>query len=387
MALLALLAACAVGSCAGSGPYYREAAAPAASLAADEIDHRLILVGDAGDPDPELRLLGLLERHAGALPSRTTVVFLGDNIYPAGLPGRGQPDRAEAQRRLDAQLDAVEASGARGRFVPGNHDWDNAGPEGLARVQEQGAYIESRSRAEGFDARSAPADGCPGPVGERLGERGQLIALDTQWWLHEHVKPSPGGPGRCAHARPEVVLAELTAQIDAAGRQGRQVVVAAHHPLVTKGPHGGHFALRTHLIPIFGSTYVLVRRYLSPSAQDVSNRANRHMREQIEGAMRAADAGVLVYAAGHDHSLQVFEGGGGRGARFLVVSGLGSRDGATAVGTGDATLFAYSSDERPGFMLLDLARDGSVRLSVQAWDAASPLGRELYARFLVPQGR
>jgi hypothetical protein len=384
--LLALAAACAAGSCASSGPWYRGAPAGVAPLAADEVDHRLILVGDAGDPDPEDRLGGLLARQAGALASRTTVVFLGDNIYPAGLPGAGHPEREEAQRRLDAQLDALKDSRARGRFVPGNHDWDNAGAEGMARVEEQGAYIERRSRDEGFDARSVPAHACPGPVAEALGERGELIALDTPWWLHEHSKPSPVLPGDCAAVEAEVVEAELTTRIDAAEREGRSVLVVAHHPLATHGPHGGHFGLRAHAVPIFGSIYVLVRRYGSPSAQDLSNEANRHMRERLEAALRAA-GGVLVYAAGHDHSLQVLEGGAEDGAEFLVVSGSGSRSGATAVGSGDATLFAYSSPDHPGFVVVDLARDGRVRLSAQFWDAASPLGRELYSRFLASGSR
>ena len=51
-----------------------------------EIETTLFLIGDAGEPDPRARALALdsLKRQASEAPSRTIIVFLGDNVYPGG---------------------------------------------------------------------------------------------------------------------------------------------------------------------------------------------------------------------------------------------------------------------------------------------------------------
>src|SRR5213075_968007 len=92
-------------------------------------------------------------------------------------------------------------------------------------------------------------------------------------------------------------------------------------------------------------------------------------------------AAPLVYAAGHEHSLQVFEGE--RGPRYLVVSGLGSHEKAMPVGRAWNSLFAHSNSETPGFVTLDVLRDGRVRLGVVEATRDAPDGREIWAHRLV----
>lgn len=67
----------------------------------------------------------------------------------------------------------------------------------------------------------------------------------------------------------------------------------------------------------------------------------------------------LVFAAGHDHSLQVMEVG--EATRFATVSGLGCSVKASAVGSGPETLFAQV---RPGFVVPDQTPQGRVLLRV-----------------------
>jgi hypothetical protein len=40
-------------------------------------------------------------------PGRSLTLYLGDNIYPRGLPREGAPDRREMERRLDVQIEAA----------------------------------------------------------------------------------------------------------------------------------------------------------------------------------------------------------------------------------------------------------------------------------------
>jgi hypothetical protein len=99
----------------------------------DAIDHRLLLLGDAGAANAGREpVLEALRRYAAAIPDRTTVVFLGDIVYETGMPaaagGAGaeeNPDEAasehrrDAERRVDAQVESARAAGARAVFIPG----------------------------------------------------------------------------------------------------------------------------------------------------------------------------------------------------------------------------------------------------------------------------
>ena len=122
------------------------------------------------------------------------------------------------------------------------------------------------------------------------------------------------------------------------------VIVAAHHPLRTGGPHGGHgrgFFLR-QLIDLADG--------LGINVHDVDADAYRRMVRKLRSALAAAPP--LVYAAGHDHSLQVIEGRDAAGT--LVVSGAGSTGNVTSVTAIAGTLFAHA---HPGFIVLDFYGD------------------------------
>ena len=216
------------------------------------------------------------------------VVFLGDNIYPAGLPPEGVSGRKEAERRLDAQIEAVRDAGGRGVFVPGNHDWGAWGPAGWDTVKRQGRRIVERG---GSRITMLPAEGCPGPVIRDIGSRLRLVALDTQWWLHAYEKPVHP-TSSCTEDSEEEVIDALRAALRAAG--DRRVVVVGHHPLASGGIHGGHFGWRDHIFPLrakrswlwiplpgIGSAYPLARRR-GVTDQDLSGSLNIRMREAIE---------------------------------------------------------------------------------------------------------
>ena len=344
------------------------AALLASAAAPQDVDVHLYLIGDAGAPakdrpEPVLSALrGELQRD----PLRSFTVFLGDNVYPRGLPAAGDPARAESERRLLEQVRVARAGGMGFLFVPGNHDWDRHGEDGWNSIKRQAAYVLEQG---GAAARFEPRGGCPGPAPLLLGERLLLVALDTHWWLHPNAKPTQPGDG-CASVTPDEIVTALRELAVAAAP--RQVVVAAHHPLLSGGGHGGHFDWKDHVfplravkgwlwlpLPVIGSAYPLARE-AGLFAQDMTSPPYRRMVEALHPALAAGRP--LAWAAGHEHNLQVLEG---KDVRHVLVSGAGifghtkepQRIRETRFLSGEA-----------GFMRLDVLRDGTVDLVVLTVD-------------------
>jgi hypothetical protein len=322
-------------------------------LAPTDVETTLFLIGDAGEADPRAPRGGVplesLTVQASVAPQRSVIVFLGDNVYPDGIPAEGVAEFADARRRLEAQVLAVP-QGARAFFIPGNHDWASELPYGLFSVRRQEQLITSMAR--GRDVRMLPGDGCPGPMTLDVG-RLRLLALDTQWWLHNYIVRDSST--RCAPTTTGDVTAELRRQVVAPGEK-RVVIVAGHHPLMTGGEHGGYCGITGPF------------RRFAGRLQDVLSSANQRMRDSIESAMSAAPP--LAYAAGHDHSLQVLYGG--ENVRFILVSGAGSASkGSCAVRLRESY---YTSPHRNGFMRLDILRNQGVLLRVYRFTAAGSGG-------------
>ncbi len=236
-----LVAGLAIGCASGPQVYTTVPPITANTGGANDIETTLILIGDAGwalSGDP---VLARVTEAAAERPDRTLVVFLGDNVYQDGLVPKGFPDRQRGEDILQAQIAIGRESGARLIFVPGNHDWDRGNTAGWDHIREQGRFIEANG------AEMLPTDGCPGPGVVDAGLQLRLVALDTQWWLHSGVKPVHP-TSSCVADSEEEVLEALDEVL--AGGADRHVVVVAHHPLMSRGPHGGYFTWKDHIFPL-----------------------------------------------------------------------------------------------------------------------------------------
>ena len=309
-------------------------------LEPDEIETTVFLIGDAGEPDPRQSPVALdsMKRQAAEAPGRTVIVFLGDNVYPNGVPVDSALTWPDSRRRLEAQVNTVPP-GARAIFIPGNHDWQQGGPYGLYSVRLQERLIAAL--AGGRDIRMLPGNGCPGPAAFDAG-RLRLIAMDTQWWLHDYIV-------RDAQSKCKTTVGEVTASLRELVKttpEGRVTVIAGHHPMMTGGEHGSYCGITGPF------------RRLGGRSQDIMSSLNRAMRDSLESAFKVKPP--LVYAAGHDHNLQVMKGA--PNAQYFLVSGAGSEDkAACAVYMRESY---YVSQHRSGFMRLDILKNKGVLLSV-----------------------
>jgi hypothetical protein len=321
-----------------------------------DIETTVFLIGDAGEPDPRQPAISLdsMRRQAAEAPQRTVIIFLGDNAYPNGIPVDSALNWPDARRRIQAQVDAVPP-GARAVFLPGNHDWVQGGAYGLYAVRLEEKLISSL--AKGRDIKMLPGNGCPGPASFDVG-RLRFIGLDTQWWLHDYIV-------RDENSNCVTTVGGVTAALRSLVKvpDGRVVIAAGHHPLMTGGQHGGYCGYGAPLYRVAGSS------------QEILGGANRRMRDSIESAFAAKPP--ILYAAGHDHNLQLLSGG--RHVQYVAVSGAGS------AGKTECAVYMresyYVSQHRTGFMRLDILRGKGVLLSVYDFTSAgahgAPFGRWL----------
>jgi hypothetical protein len=344
-----------LGACRSLSEFVNPAAENAGEPDEALLAYSVYLIGDGGDgQSPALRLLNTFLTEED---SNSAVVFLGDNIYPSGLPPVTDPTRDQAEAMIMAQLNAVSDFPGRIVFVPGNHDWGGHGLGGEPeRVRRQENFVEGvLNRGDTF----MPSDALPGPVEVQLTDKLVLVAIDTQWWLEpEKVY------GNTGQYELELEGEFLLALDDVLRRHAdKHVLVAAHHPIYTNGEHGGYF-------PTSEDIYLFLpfsRRFLG-TPQDLSNQRYRILANGLETVFEQHDQ--LVYAAGHDHNLQYFP----HGDQHYVVSGSGSQVGYVAHDHGEA--FAASE---LGFSVVRYYRDGSAWLEFWAPEEEGLEGRLLYA--------
>lgn len=325
------------------------------------IVNRILLIGDTGDPSltNQEPVLLALQKQAAQLQAKSFIIVLGDNIYPYGMPDLEASERQNAEDKFKQQLDLIMSSKAKAVFIPGNHDWAQGTEEGWSRIKNEQAFISSKYFPQ---IRLLPEYGCPGPSVIEVGTNIKIIVLDSQWWLHSGTKPSAG----CDCGTENEIVKKLDSLLTAYTND--KVIIAAHHPLASYGPHGGYFSWKDHIfpllninsnlwipLPVIGSIYPLTRM-LGITNQDMSNAEYQHYILQIENVLK--NHKNLIYAAGHEHSLQILNG---INNSIYLVSGFGTSSHHTELAKGERTLFAAS---QPGFMQIDLYRDGNIKVSV-----------------------
>src|SRR5215211_3468666 len=326
----------------------------------DSIDQRIFLIGDAGEMMGNKQpIVQWINDHANMDDEKTTVLFLGDNIYPLGLPMEGEPTYADSKKIIDAQIALVKGKKAKAFFVPGDHDWKNGKLGGWQQVMNQENYING---LEQKNIVASPQDGCPGPVAIELSNKVVTVFIDSQWFLFVHEKPGPGS--NCEAKTTEEFATELREII--ATHPNQLLIVVMHHPMYTYGIHGGDYGWKEHLfpltaanpnlwipLPIIGSIYPISRGVFG-SLQDVRHPLYRNMVDIIEKAMK--EHPNPVHVAGHEHSLQmVFND-----SIPYIVSGSSINLSRVKKENRKGTLL-YSNVGENGFAMLEVRKSGAVQ--------------------------
>ncbi len=256
---------------------------------------QIFAVGDAGALTA--RQVKRYESHWKTHATASDIlIWLGDNIYPAGYTGRKR-----SQLRWARLVQVSQSFPGKVYATPGNHDW-KAGIQGLLRCEQ--------------DLPHGPPPGAMGPWSIPVGPY-LLIFLDSELYIQA------GGSGFSWEA-----FDSLLTQVP----DTLLPVVVLHHPPVTAGLHGGFFPLGAHLFPLrtlsrylyiplpgLGSMFMWLRK-AAHHPTDQGHPAYRALADSLcQRATRSNRS--LVFLSGHDHNLQVHQIERGT----FIVSGSGCK--------------------------------------------------------------
>ncbi|MDY7394957.1 metallophosphoesterase [Aureibaculum sp. 2210JD6-5] len=313
-----------------------------------EIDKTFYLLGDAGWSPMDSLSNGLRAFKAHIAKKNTKndyVLFLGDNIYPAGLPKKEDKKRSIAENNLNAQIKSIEGFEGEVIFIPGNHDWYADGVKGLKREEK---FIEDALGKDTF----LPENGCPLESID-VSDEIQLIIIDTQWYL-ENWNKHPTINDECEIKTRDRFFIEIEGELKKA--QNKTIVFAMHHPMFTNGIHGGQYALSKHLfptqknipLPILSSLAAQIRTQGGISIQDRYNESYNNLMNRLQTL--ATDSKRTIFVSGHEHTLQYIE----NDSIKQIVSGSASKSSyATLSNDG---IFSYG---KYGFADYTVFKDGS----------------------------
>ncbi len=325
-----------------------------------EIIHRVYLIGDGGaiengkhavieqikEQSNELQIKGI----------KVDFLFLGDNIYPRGMPALNSPLREVSEKILSNQTGLV-AKENRAWFIPGNHDWEQGRPGGLNAILRQQAFIDSLGQS---NIHWPVRDGCAGPEEILLNDRTILVMVDSQWWLHPYGKG--GERNDCEYkTKDDVILALKDIFIE---HRDKVVLLAIHHPPFTYGEHNGAYGLKQHLfpltdikpklwipLPLIGSIYPIYRSVFG-NVQDISHPMYKDLNDRILPLI--ANHSCVIIASGHDHVLQYQQ----KGKAHFIVSGSAAKTSRLR----KKNPLEFGSEAR-GFATLDYLSDSTLNIS------------------------
>lgn len=346
-----------------------------------KVKHTMFMIGNAGSEELNSNhpALNLLQSKLSVADESSSVIFLGSNIHPNGMPGKGhKKKRKNAEGQLNKQLKMLEGFKGKVMFLPGADDWQKYGLKGVKR---QAKYIEKQLNDseddEDWDRHFFPENGCGGPEVIQLNDQLVVIVIDSQWYLEDWDKEPEINDGCEFKSRKEFRfhLEEILRK-----NRNKNVVVAMHHPIFSYGPHGGFFTAKDHLFPInngnkkvqvplplIGSVAALYRTTIG----NKSDLAHRNYKLLVDDILYGAKKnGSYIFTAAHEQNMQYIF----KDRQHVIINGSGTATTSSAASTGSE--FAAA---KLGFSQIDFYEDGSAWLKFWEADGSSD-GKLLYRK-------
>ncbi len=303
----------------------------------DLLGTNIYLIGDAGyiANGNRSEAINALNEQFISSKKEDVLLFLGDNIYPKGMPESKQDaNREKAELSLQAQLKAAKNFKGKVIFIPGNHDW-YSGVDGL---REQEKMVDDALGKNSFQ----PEDGCP-LASYEVSDNIIIIAVDSEWYITDWDK-HPKINDNCEIKTRLKFMEEFKSLVNK--NQGKTIIFAIHHPLESNGNHGGQYAFNQYGLPILNIPINVIRRTSGAAPSDLNFPLYRELSNKITTILQEYKENVIV-VSGHEHNLQ-----------YLVhknipqiISGSGSKVNSVRHFKNNEITFGYAG---LGFAILNL---------------------------------
>jgi len=256
---------------------------------ASQPDFTLFLLGDAGNPQCAKPLNSHFYTNLLEHESKSAVLFLGDNVYPNGIPYKSGKKKKMAQAKLEIHLNGLLDYSQRTYFLGGNHDYHKIfkSPKRILAQQQLISSFNQKSKGE-ITYRPVDQGGDMIELIE-LDPRIGLIAMDSEWAIKKINKQK----------KIQKLFREPLLNALKQSEKYEYLIIAAHHPMYTVGDHG--------------------HEKLFVASQDLHRKKYRKFINEIVPNL---PSGVkVIYAAGHDHSIQYIK----LDEFAQIISGSGSK--------------------------------------------------------------
>ena len=317
-----------------------------------KIAHTFYLVGDAGNADEKQaqQTLELLHQKLKKASKKSTLLFLGDNIYPKGFPSdNNAAEKTLAETKLTNQLKLTKGFKGKTIVIPGNHDWYS----GIKGLELQADFVNKYlNDKKAFLPRKSCAI-----EDVKIDSTATLVTIDSEWFL-EDWNNHPTINDNCDIKTREDFFDELESILNK--NQEKTVILAIHHPLMSNGSHGGQYSLEKQLfplekkipLPVIGSIINLLRKTSGASPQDIQNKQYTIYAKRIKTLLQKQKNVIVV--SGHDHNLQYVN----KENIKQIISGAGSKsEAARAI---NSTEFSYGGN---GYATLTLFKSGDAKVT------------------------
>ena len=333
-------------------------------LPSEEPMHTFFLVGNVGNKELPKKIppaLSLLKKDLSGASAASSLVFLGNNIAPEGLPEKTDPNRKAREAQLQEVFTLFDNFKGKTFFAPGSKDWQNGDEDGLKVLQRQEEFIESyfnnKFPNEKMD-HFLPDDGCSGPEKEEVNKDIVMVFVDSQWWIQNERQGENVGQNCESMSRLEY-LVQLKKQINK--HRNDHVLVIMHHPLYSRGVRGGHYPLKNHLLPLPGlGSLNLIRRNLFGNKQDNNHPDFLLLKRELEAMLLNCNG--MIFVSAHENNLQYFQQN--KLNHHFIISGGGNQkvDYATTGRPDDNGVEAEFVHASTGYSKIYVYKDGSMWL-------------------------
>ena len=369
-ATLLSLALLLLGACARHKPMYDERDARpdrAPALPAGTPDYSVYFTGSAWGADDyaEAPALALAKEVLAKAPEQAHMLFLGDNVGPRGMPRKKDNEALRDERRamLDLQLDVVKDFPGKAVWLHGDRDWRKYGMDGVEREED---YLED-NYGDGEENVMLPKNACGDPAVLEVHDDVAILIVNSQWFITDWSQYPELNEGCLAQSRKYFRWMLTNAVKDI---RFKHVVVAMHHPMISRGPRGGEHSLGSFFRGGFSGPLSNFFRYKIGVPQDLIAPRMVELRDMLSDVFD--DHTTVTFVSGHEHLLQK-----GTYETYPVV-GSGTAVHVDPGKVGQRTRFTAGV---PGLAALHYYDSGEAWLEITEADG-SPSGKTLYRELL-----